>query len=1201
MKTKMKPHMPGTSVPHKAHLTRHKLVALAICGLFAGSDLAFAEIAQSPLFLAKQPNPNIMFTLDDSGSMNWNCIPDTICPKDTRPGWERIPTSFPFENDGLDESEAMKLNIALWRSVAFNGLAYDPNIRYYPWQNWDGSYYPQSQPENALHDPRVAGGINLINTAKDVPGKPRNQYLAFYYKYKHDNAGKTPALGHFERIEIKAGSTYDKGPDRTDCSGSTCSFEEESKNFANWYTYYRKRSHTAIAGASQAFNPLTGNQRIGYAQINQLGGSIRYQPNEPTATNIVDGVDTSTVILGVRDFVGENRKKFYEKLLASQGNGLLGTPLRRALFDVGQYFSRTDDKGPWAEKPGVSRGTEYSCRKTFHILMTDGYWNHYPVTAIPDLADADNIDGEEYTHPQTKVKYKYIASGASTYFKSGAQNTLADIAMYYWNRDLRSDLANNVPTNPSDEAFWQHIVQYTVGLGVTGTLKYPDDEAALKNGKKTWPNPVNAESATSVDDLWHAAVNGHGLYFSAKNPKAFREGLRSALEDIAKQSAAASTVALNFNSSAAGGARAYVPSFESGSWTGHLTARKVVNGVVTGDVAWSAEDVLPAPADRNLFTWDKGNKKAEPFTWNKLTESQKQALGNENVLNYLRGDDSKERRNGGSMRDRAKSKGDKAAILGDIVNSSPLYVAQTNWAYHLLPANAGGNSYRTYLKEKAGKAPMLYVGANDGMLHAFFAENGKEALGFIPNSVYPHLKSYSEPTYSHHYMVDGQIIEGDVFKSDDDGGSWRTLIVGSTGAGAKSLFALDVTNPAKANSDGTKSSNLKADNILWEKDSTDLDDLGHMLGKAAIVRLQNGSWGVIFGNGYESKNQKAVLYILDAFTGAEIARFDTGSGSASAPNGLSTPALVFNEKRELAAAYAGDLQGNVWRFDLSGADKSKWKISFSGEALFTAKNKDGKAQPITLRPAIGYHPQGGYMVNFATGKYFETNDGSSTDTQTVYGLWDKSDIDKIVPSTITGARTAILQEQTLSADSSASDIGGANLTTTDVNWEIKRGWFIDLTLGRGERGVGEPFITDDTTLWVTTLDPVSDPCASGGDSRLMGFDFLSGGASKNPVFDTNGDGVVDAKDKKISVIKTGGTVASSGVYKKPKATDTPDKPCAENDPNCGCDKPGRPSCPCEGSVRKVLINRLDGTTQEMTINPICRPPLRTWHEINSAY
>jgi type IV pilus assembly protein PilY1 len=606
-----------------------------------------------------------------------------------------------------------------------------------------------------------------------------------------------------------------------------------------------------------------------------------------------------------------------------------------------------------------------------------------------------------------------------------------------------------------------------------------------------------------------------------------------------------------------------------------LQARAVTNGSVSNTVVWKAEDVLPAWNSRNIVTWNKDSKKAVEFKWDKLSNEQKTYLANNNVLEYLRGNDALERaKAGGYMRDRATK-------LGDIVNSSPVFVQQNYEAYQMLPGSASeGASYLAFYKAKAGRTPMLYVGANDGMLHAFNADTGIETFAYVPNSVYPFMKALTEPSYTHHYMVDGQLVEGDAYSTTDS--AWHTLLLGSTGAGAKSVFALDVTKPTANGANA-----LAAANVLWEKDSSDLPDLGYQLGKPTVVRMRDGSWVSIFSNGYGSGTNKSVLYILNAFTGAVIRTIETNTNSGAA-NGLSTPALLFNNQRELVAAYAGDLQGNMWKFDLSATTASGWKVALGGSPLYVAKDSTPAkaAQSIVVRPAIGFHPKGGYMINFVTGKYFELGDGAISQLQTVYGVWDKTDIPNVVPDAITGERDTILQGQTLTADTETASLGGATLSTNTVDWKTKRGWYINLTLGTGERGVGEPFITDDTTLWISTLDPVSDPCSSGGVSRLMGFDYVSGGNGDSPLFDVNNDGVIDSKDKKIAVIKTGGTVASTSTFKVPPPG---------QDPN-SAEPVG-----CLGGKRKVVTNRLDGTTQETSISNKCLPPLRTWHEIEVGY
>ncbi|MDP5007583.1 MAG: PilC/PilY family type IV pilus protein, partial [Glaciimonas sp.] len=268
-------------------------------------------------------------------------------------------------------------------------------------------------------------------------------------------------------------------------------------------------------------------------------------------------------------------------------------------------------------------------------------------------------------------------------------------------------------------------------------------------------------------------------------------------------------------------------------------------------------------------------------------------MSSENTLEYVRGNDALEVGNGiGNFRHRDNK-------LGDIVNANLLYVKNASFAYDLLwPANGGGTLYLDYLKAKQTKYKngMLFVGANDGMLHAVDAKTGIEQWAYIPHAVYPYLKSLSDTDYQHHYFVDGQTSEGDAYVSVGGGAQhvWKTLLLGATGAGAKSIFAIDISDPAEL---GIKS-------VLWERSAVTLDngvmydDMGYVLGAAFVVRLRNAQWAAIYGNGMESINQHAVLYLVDVMTGAVIKKITAekhdGDGKENkSANGLFTPALLW--------------------------------------------------------------------------------------------------------------------------------------------------------------------------------------------------------------------------------------------------------------------------------------------------------------------
>jgi type IV pilus assembly protein PilY1 len=1091
-----------------------------------------------------------MLTLDNSGSMEW--------------------ATLPGEEPRFDVHDASaSAQVAYWKSSHWNRLFYDPALRYVPWQKADGTFFPDANPAAAWQDLRLASSPLVNLTVPDTCRSGSNgsstcpesllvrNYLAFYYRYL---GGDAQDLASYQRMTIdRHWQGESKSLDRTDCAGARCTWQEELQNFANWYSYYRKRIFSAIAAISQSFSALDGQQRVGFGQLNNPRG------------NRVDGQENDTVLQGVRDFSGASRAAFYARLFQGSVQGG-ATPLRRAMDDVGQYFSRTDELGPWAEFPGRAAGTPVACRKSFHILLTDGYWNG-PAAPTEAARHADQVDGPPLRDPQSGASMRYL-SGQSPYYNSPFDSTLADVAMYYWNHDLNPELADRVPGSSLDPAFWQHLVQYTVGLGLAGTLRYPGDEAALKNGRLRWPDPGSGDNPAAVDDLWHAAVNGHGLYLNPTQPKALRDGLQHILADIARNHAAAASPALTQDPLRGNAPLAYLPGYEAGSWRGHLVARDLdASGHAAADrsARWDAADLLPAWQERRIFTLNPARQSVVEFRFDNLAAAD-QARLSPRLVDYLRGNEASEQgQPDGTLRSRAGK-------LGDIINSSPVLVHRLDHGYAGLPG------YTAFVAGKAARTPTLYVGANDGMLHAFDGNTGIETFAFVPQAVLPTLPLLADPAYRHHYFVDGPLTEGDAKNS---GGQWKTLLAGSTGAGARAVFMLDVSQSGNSSAPA-----LGAHSVLWERDGASGDesgaggsadpDLGHVLGKIEVVRLKGGRWAALLGNGYGSSNGRAVLYLLDAFTGALLHKI-TLPAAQSGANGLSAPAPLFNAARELVATYAGDLQGNLWRIDF--ADQGRPEVAYDGQPLFIASNPGnpgtGGPQPIIVRPALAPHPQGGYLVLFGTGKWFDEGDVADTRLQSAYGIWDNNRS----PLNRFAARDQVLQGQTLTRQS-----GGASLSSIGVDWRSKRGWWVDLNLFPGARAVGDPFVTDERTFWLNVLGPgtasAGASCEAAGAGQLIAFDWLSGGASS--VFDTA------SSSAHLSAIDIGPSLRTPRVM---RLGSTPATSPACTPPNCPA--PGVPEVACPG--RSLLLTLADGSQAVRTVAGQCQPPLRTWHQLETAF
>jgi type IV pilus assembly protein PilY1 len=670
-----------------------------------------------------------------------------------------------------------------------------------------------------------------------------------------------------------------------------------------------------------------------------------------------------------------------------------------------------------------------------------------------------------------------------------------------------------------------------------------------------------------------AAAGGTSTAFDAANTTALNSAFNTIFSNILADSGSAAAVALTSGSVIAGG-KIYQGQFNSVDWSGDLFAYNTnsTTGAITS-VAWQAGTVLNGQnydTGRKIITYKPSTGSGIPFRWpanpaspssTELDVSQVSALTTNpslnasnpsdtgaNRLNFLRGQTGIS-----GFRTRLTS------VLGDLVNSAPAYVGVPAFNY---PDNLEAASYNAFRTTYATRTPILYVGANDGMLHGFdasytwsdtnlsvdsdgdgiltndhdvpvnTANSGKEVLAYVPSKVYPNLAKLTSTTYTHQYYVDGSPTVVDTFYS----GAWHTTLVASLGAGGQGLFALDVTNPSTF-SEATASSIVK-----WEYSDV---DLGYVYGQPSIVKLNTGAWAAVFGNGYNNSEADgsasatgyAYLYIVDIGTGAIIKKISTKAGSVASPNALATPTLIDRDgDGDVDYAYAGDLLGNMWKFDLCDESNqgvcdnvsTDWGVAFgttaSPQPLFVAEDSSGNPQPITSAVEVTRHFSGdGYQLYFGTGKYLENADILTTGTQTFYSLWDMA----VSPSTISGRSD--LQQQTITTTLTVSGKEYRTTSSNTVAWDglvaggTKRGWYMDLAAG--ERVVSEPSLFDNRVLF-TTLIPDSTACSGGGTGWLMELDAKTGAALGGATFDVNGDGQISTADN----LGTAGSYAS-GVKK----------------------------------------------------------------------
>jgi type IV pilus assembly protein PilY1 len=667
---------------------------------------------------------------------------------------------------------------------------------------------------------------------------------------------------------------------------------------------------------------------------------------------------------------------------------------------------------------------------------------------------------------------------------------------------------------------------------------------------------------------WDSDVTGVGAgtpdnYFLVTNALKLSEQLREAFKAILGEAAAASSASVN-SGSISTETLIYQATFETGNWSGDLKAKRVdpATGAVRTASTWEAARELPAAADRKIITVNSDNT-GVPFLWDSLDDTRRRQINDDaalssadrtalqqKLINYLRGSGNDE--GADNLRVRGASK------IGDIVNSAPVFVGAPRARYS---DNMPGTSpYSQFMAEQSNRNAMIYVGANDGMLHGFDAgglipdgadtdndpdedpNGGREIFAFIPQTVFGNLKRLPEQNYTHTYFVDGSPNTNDVYFGSD----WHTVLVGGLNLGGQGIYALDITDPARL---AQAQTGTNADSIyLWEFSDQNDRDLGFTYSQPAIVRLQNGSWAAVFGNGYNntvddgptttSATGNAVLYIVDIATGALIKKFDTRVGSSDPraggkPNGLATPTMVdVDGDRIVDHAYAGDLLGNMWKFDLRSSDDDEWGFAFGTTAapqpLFSATDRLGNAQPITVRAEVARGPFGvGVMVLFGTGKFLENSDklvdNGNPKVQAFYGLVDNN--------TYTAAdqiSRGDLQEQTVTSEVNVPDPDGEDgpgvarrIRTTTQASAGAGGYYLTLQSPvngyEGERQITDPLVRGDRVIF-TTLIPTQMTCGAGGASWLMVLDLLSGGRLTEAQLDTNGDGKVDENDTSASGI-----------------------------------------------------------------------------------
>lgn len=1016
-------------------------------------------------------------------------------------------------------------------------------------------------------------------------------------------------------------------------------------NFANWYSFYRTRMLMMKTAAGRAFSSLNNNYRVGLMKISSSSTPV-------LASGTFEGAQRTNWYSALYNITPSGSTPL-RTALSNAGRyyaGQLGgtDPVQ---YSCQQNFSILSTDGYWnagdgfkvdgttavGNQDGTAARPMYDGAQAGDTVTTTYTRNKYSSVSCPskqkklmtqpEIGTCSITTAGGVTGTQT---CSWVNNGPATYGScaksvtlpspnpsaqvqvgtpvttpgalGGTSDNLADIAMYYYQTDLRPGTCtlcvDNVFKSTTDDNNKQHMTTFTLGLGASGWMNYSSsyisdstgDYVAVKVGSTSnsaavppvcswqadgtvcnWPVPGMTGSdgfIANIDDLWHAAVNGRGAYFSATNPTSLSTGLANALAAINTRKGAAAAAAASTLNPVAGDNFAYVASYTTAAWKGNLEARGINTdtGVVNENAAWCVENVVAgncnlatssvvsepvgdttiaycvtpnstictggelvgsdckvpvatactgtmnakvtdstdtrkiwtkgpnATPSLNNFKITGGDLKATDFDATKLgglsqwinpapgglDATQKAVAVGDTIVNYLRGQtgyDDRTTNDNGVTNNRLFRY--REATMGDAIESQPAYIGKPTFSY----VDIGYDAFKTAQSTRAGT---VYMGTNDGMMHAFDANTGVERWAYVPSMVIPNMWQLADKNYAtnHAYFANGSPVISDIYD-----GSWKTILVAGLNGGGRGYYALDITNP-------------EAPALMWEFTPANDGNLGFTFGNPVITKKADGTWVVLVTSGYNNipdasprvkyplintGDGQGYLYTLNASSGAVISKIGTGVGSIGVPSGLAQISTWADEPEKNNTAgftYGGDLLGNVWRFDIN-----------TGTVVKFAELKAGSGgQPITTRPELGSVMTSDgkirKVVFIGTGKYLETSDLTDMQQQTLYAIKDDdtptSSSGQAMP--LTDPRTSpTMIQQTLTTSGSSR-----TASNNTVDFMTDRGWFVDLATDGERQNVAAQLVLG--TLIVPTTVPTNTVCSPGGTGWINYLNYKTGGA-----------------------------------------------------------------------------------------------------------
>jgi type IV pilus assembly protein PilY1 len=1023
---------------------------LAAAGLLVGAASHATNLSELPLKASVLAKPNVVFGMDDSGSMDWEVLLSTDSGLAYWNGSSSFSSGKPLEsssytaygylfpvgtatggsiysyNSGYGQAAPPTTQFAWLRSPKFNPLYYNTNTTYAPWapayvsgsyvssypaatasaakahpatsstptlalsSQWDSSngsytsngyrFYMQAGmtvPSGATLNTSGTGssgtpcsGSTSRTTTADqtVPNNSACWVSIPYYPATFWNAEDCTVNGStcinagdgstkLKRYEIKSGNTFPSGR----------SYADELQNFANWFTYHRKRKLMLAAAMGHSLENITGLRLA----VMPFGSS-------PTLT--MADADSTTNSSNRFSISGQ----FY--LNAMSGNG---TPTHATMKRIGGQFDTNTNI------------IQYACQRNSMFVVTDGFAN---------------------ANSETAPSYTSSTYGGTAPYTTTTANSLADFALAYYTNRLRTDLtAGKVPpgsstaTNP-DLNTNLHVTTYAITLGARGTL-YPNAANPFATNvfttPPTWPTPL-ADDPTALDDLWHATVNGRGQMYMANDSDALRLAIQSALSDILSQAGAQGGVAVSAVNLDRSDSQAYLGVYNPSGWSGDLTANPIntATAAVSTTPNWAAASLLAARPWSNRIIFSASGTSGVDFSVSNVgatVNPDTSSFTNTQVVEYLRGNRSGE---GTLFRPRT-------SLIGAVVNAEPVLAREE----------------RT-----------VYLASGDGMLHAFDTLDGSEQWAFAPPDQLANIGKSAVRGWVYNTLLDASPTYAKL-------STGTKLLVGGLGAAGRSYYALDVSSPR-----GLDSTQAAAQ-FKWifpaTSDTTTRAKMGYTVGKPIIAKTAADGDVVLVTSGYDNGQTigdgKGRLWMLNAATGAVIKTFRTTAGSTGAESGLAYVAAFKESDGTARYVYGGDLLGNVWKFDLTSSGSGE----IDGTLLAVLKDGSGNTQPVTAIPELAMISNK-RVVLVGTGRVLDITDFGSSRTQSFYAIADGA--------TLSNARSSLVA-QTYNASNDT-------ITANTVNWATGRGWYFDLPAG--QQANTDPVVAYGAVAFVTNVNGSTD-------------------------------------------------------------------------------------------------------------------------------